>query len=488
MVNESTNAGMLQILDEVVAQIGIKQDDDIFKDRLFLIHGDQKTVDRMRGVRRIRGDDLRPYDQMQWFLPCLGLWHTKFNYLMLIHELSWSNTPTTDDSTLQANAAFWGRKNLANPKSFRALEDLIIHGFQARISALFLRQATEHDNIGRGTTDHGVTDMVARRLGTMPLSVFSELVESVHQIIRRGDQHEPPDGLASDQELYNHICYIRNVFPYLLLRDGIKYGDIGLLRIAIPYICLLYQASDHPRYKNEMLYLTRLISPKGACTAPLRTAILANSLVNKRNLRDSYFEKDLELEHHNKHLKESSTHSRTSGLPAAFHLEKASLTAPQNRLISERLTGQLGRQANTFHTRKSASEDVRQLALRLLQRSIRPHIGRSRDFQALDLASRGIRVLQTRVMNFNAILDRDSMADNGLFTIDSATLNSDVLETIERGDTGSVVSEQELRFQLLDSDTDSTFSSVGSLLDNIVSETQMAADRRLAMGLESVLR
>jgi len=463
MVNESTNEGMIRILDEVmINQLGFDEDDEVFKSILFLIHGDQKTVDRMRGVQRLRGDDHRPYDRMQWYLPCLGLWHTRFNYLHMIHQIHWSSTPSADDSTLQANAAFWGRKTLENPKIFRSLEELEIHSFQARITALFMRSVTLNNVAGR--TEDALAETVARELKSMPESVFRDHVKNVYDAIHT-KRHRFPDGAVPDKELHNHLLYIRNMFPYILLRDSIKFADIGLMRIAIAYLCVMYQGSSHPRYRIEFLRLTRLVCASGACQVPLQDAILTNSLVNKRNLPDSHFEKDLDLEHHNRLLKEYRTHNRTSSLPAEFILGKASLTAPQTRILNERLGNQLNRRANTFHPRKSASEDVLTLAKRLLPRSVQPTRGRDRDFEARDLMLEGIKAIESCVQQFNQLLDRDLLAAQGLAVLDKSLLDRDDIQ--DSDDEASITSEQGIVRPLIDSDDGSDLQSIGSSLDNV---------------------
>ena len=103
------------------------------------------------------------------------------------------------------------------------------------------------------------------------------------------------------------------------------------------------------------------------------------------------------MEHHNRLVKEYRVQNRTSSLPASFLLEKASLIAPQNKRPIEPLAAQLNRRENTFHARKSASEDVLALASRLVQKSVQPRKGRESVFVAQDLMMQGLQALEINV-------------------------------------------------------------------------------------------
>jgi hypothetical protein len=461
MIDESTTEGMLRILENImVKQLGNEEEDARFNRQLFLIHGDQKTVDRLRACRRVRGDDSRPYDSMKWALPCLGLWHTKFNYLMLIHETHWSATPSVDDSTLHANATFWGRKKLQEPKDFKALEELEIQSFQARIVAMFMRNVLEHGD--RPRKDKAVAT-VAQRLKDMPVSALKSHIERIYNDIHEL-KHRVPNGQVPDQELWNHILYIRNMFPYLLLKDGIKHGDIGILRIAIPMLCVFYQGTRNSRYAKEFLHLFALTSCNGAATPALQRAILANSLVNKRGLQGSHFEKDRELEFLNRLIKDFRAFNRTSCLPAPFLLKKAALIAPQTILIGAQFATQANYKDRTLHPEKSSAEDVLALGARLWEGSIAPKRGRDSTFVARDFINAGLQVLDINVQNFNDDLSRAAMAAKGLVAADTILdPGEEELESEEERDE-SHASHHPYRAQLL-SDHEET-ASKGSQIGN----------------------
>ncbi|KAK5312437.1 hypothetical protein LTR93_011333 [Exophiala xenobiotica] len=386
MRDESTTGEMLAILRDIwVHRLGMDENDPRFGVFLWLVHGDQKT----------------PFDSMKWFLPCLGLWHMKFNYLGLLHKTHWF-CASDDDSTLHANAAFLGRKKLDNhAKSFRKLEELSIHTFQARIGAIFIRNLLQTQ---RPRTTKEATEAVISELKTMTLDSLQTYVEQIYEEIHHHKAKKTSEEANFDQELWNHLIYLRNVFLYLLVKDGIKYGDIGHIRVAFAILAVYYQGSENARYAIELLHQFRVTYADGAASPELQYAILANSIVNHRGERDSHYEKDRELELHNKFLHK----------PAPDLMIKSALISPQSRLMNDRFAAQMGYKFRTKHAIKSASEDMLLLAGRLWQeRSVTARPGRKSTLVAKDFLNVGVRHLVGSIEKFNVILSKAELLDTG---------------------------------------------------------------------------
>ena len=366
MLDESTNKGTQDILDDImIRQLGKSETDPSWGQQLYLIHGDQKTVERLRALQRLMSGDYRPWDTKQWYIPILGMWHFKFNYLYLLHEIHYPEQPSLDDSTLQANAAFWNRNRLSKPTDFKHLESLIIHSFFARICAIAIFRLTE--GASPRTADQAF-HQVAKELSKVgsPKGIVNMVLAWL-----KTDNYRPGQK-KEHQEIWNHLIYLQNTLPYLMLKDGIKYGDIGLLRIAIARLCVMYQGSRHERYANELFHLARYTIISGPAKPELQRAILANSLVNARGERDTHYEKDRQNEFLNRHIKEWKVYNKTSSLPAEELMTKAAQSAPQNMLIGERFRNQLQVQSNSRHPTKSAKHNIRALVAKLYSNSIRP--------------------------------------------------------------------------------------------------------------------
>ncbi len=110
--------------------------DSTFEHHLFLIYGDQKTTQRVRTIRCRRERARQPYDSLRWALPVPALFHLRMNYLYMVLGVHFSGQGG-DQSTLYDAMNSWTRKGISRSKSdFYALEQLVIHNFQARVCAL----------------------------------------------------------------------------------------------------------------------------------------------------------------------------------------------------------------------------------------------------------------------------------------------------------------------------------------------------------------
>jgi len=136
--DESTNSGNLAVLHDIFSkQYRLDENSELYSTRLFLIYGDQKTVQRIRSCKHVRRRSTRAYDSLQWALPVAGLFHLKMNYLYMLSNCHYGGMGG-DPSTLYHAANFWRRKKIKKEKAdFFALEELIIHSFKARVIAAY---------------------------------------------------------------------------------------------------------------------------------------------------------------------------------------------------------------------------------------------------------------------------------------------------------------------------------------------------------------
>src|SRR5438045_2900889 len=74
--DESSNTGNLAILENIFrGQYHLP--DSAFEKRLYLVYGDQKTIQRLRTIKRHRQESEKPFDRLQWILPVQALFHVK---------------------------------------------------------------------------------------------------------------------------------------------------------------------------------------------------------------------------------------------------------------------------------------------------------------------------------------------------------------------------------------------------------------------------
>lgn len=126
--DESTNAGNIMVLEKFFRQ-QYRLPDSAFERGLFLIYGDQKTMQRIRMVRWRRERARQPYDSLKWALLVPALFHLRMNYLYMVSRIHFDGQGG-DQSTLYNAMNFWTRKGISKSKSdFYALEQLVFHSF-----------------------------------------------------------------------------------------------------------------------------------------------------------------------------------------------------------------------------------------------------------------------------------------------------------------------------------------------------------------------
>ncbi len=388
--DESSNAGNILVLENIFRH-QYRLPDSAFEECLFLIYGDQKTTQRIRSIKQSREQAQRPCDRLQWALPVPALFHLRMNYLYMISRLHFGG-PGGDQSTLYDAMNFWTRKKISKSKAdFYALEQLIIHSFQARVCALlWCRLAQSGPEAGPDFED------IARMLAAHDVESFSQLLD---KIVHSYGKHARS---ADDQELRNHILFLQHTQVYLLLKYSIKHADLGLLRRAIDRCCVYFHGSGQSRYAYEMLYLLRLTSTRAA-TPELQRAILANGLVNRQGKADSWYETDRLVEFHNGTLKKLLKAKRGSALTLDYLFEHCALNTNFFDSLTKQMESFYGVNRNSKHPEKSAERDIRVMAQRISRSgSIVPHSGRTVKHEAIDVLKVGaMRIAGKAIANFN---------------------------------------------------------------------------------------
>jgi hypothetical protein len=446
MLNESTNANNLQIIDDFFCQqMGMSPDDSRFKDLYFLMIGDQKTVAQWRSIKAIRFDARRPYDRLEWLLPVFGLWHFKFNFLQLLHNLHWLES-SHEDSTLWTAAKHWGRKNLSTAKDFKSLEQLVIHSFQSRIIGLLILHIRQDQQAS--STPLVKDSEVLVYMKNMTASTLDWLLDKILIDIRMGQTPAPTGEVGTEWQ--NHMTYLHHAMPYLVLKDSIKYGDIGLLRVIMSTCCVLFQGSNsHFKYAREILYFVHLTSTKAASTK-LQRAVLSNSLVNSSGQRDSFYEKDRRLEFHNGYLKELKLHHRTSSLSPDKLLKRYSLLVPSFATLSKAMETAYKAKQHGHHAFKPVNEELLSLGLLLCKGALCRHPKQVSKAPVHNLYFMGLKNIETRVQEFNSLIRDDE--DNEELLLEDQDVQTELVAS-------SQLQSQSYQAYFNDSDSDISIMS-----------------------------
>lgn len=388
--DESSNTGNLAVLENIFRnQYGLAE--QRFEKALFLIYGDQKTVQRIRTIKRRRRDSIRAYDSLKWALPVPALFHLKMNLLFMLLKCHFGGEDR-DQSTLYDAMNFWNRKKISKAKAdFFALEELVIHSFQARIVAIMWHKLSR-TGLGRHMED---IEALLRKLSP---SGFGDLVDEVQKAYSFSVIPDPSS--IEDGEARNHILFLQQTQTYLLLKHAIKHADIGLIRRAIDRCCVYFHGSGQHKYAYEMLYLQRLFL---ASDSALTRAILSNSLVNLRGGSDTWFETDRLVELHNGNMKRIYKAKRGSAITLEHLFQLYSLNSTYITNLNQNVEHFFGMQSNSDHTSKSARTDIRFMAERLAAGSIVNTRGRTVKYPALDALTKGaLQLAGAPLSKFNA--------------------------------------------------------------------------------------
>jgi hypothetical protein len=287
---------------------------------------------------------------------------------------------------------FWTRKKISKSKSdFYALEQLVIHSFQARVCALLWDSlARSRPRVTLEAKD--IEEMLAAQNSEAFSRLLDKIIDSYGKSARATD----------DEEFRNHVLFLQHTQNYLLLKYAIKHADLGLLRRAINRSCLYFHGSGQSNYAHEMLYLYRLTSTHAA-SPELQRAILANGLINRRGKADSWYETDRLVEFHNGTLKGLINAKRGSSLTLDYLFEHCALNTDFFSSLAKRIEHFYTINCDSRHPEKSAELDIRVMAQRLASSgSIAVHKGRTVKHKATNVLEVGVvRLAGKATVNFN---------------------------------------------------------------------------------------
>lgn len=404
MFNEATEVGNAEILEHIhEAQFGLSPDEEQFKDNLFLHFGDAMTTSRIHSLKHNRSVCESAYGKLDWVLVMFGLWHLRLNMQRLIMKHHFGDENDDHASLWYAwHSAFTSRK--FNDKVFEQCDQLITQSFYARLIAVMRHvvasQISATDSrfdtaIELSVTDsgpgperepiksHHYREHVEEWFQTQPQEVIAAIITQIYNTI---DIHSiRSDGLVEslrqlgitglpaqtstpkDYEFTNHLHFLANAFPYMLITDAIKVSDIGLLRHVSREALLLFAGStENYLYTRELCYFYWITSTPAADTE-LQRILLLESLVNKQGKPDTYYEMDKANELLNLHLRIVKLSRRSSSIQVDQLMERYTRLYVYQDQLRERFEKALGVSINNKHKKKSLDDQLWLMASNLLQ-------------------------------------------------------------------------------------------------------------------------
>jgi hypothetical protein len=313
MFDESTEAGNVEILRNIhEEQFGLSVDDPRWEKNMYLHVGDALTTQRIASMKSNLLPCPKPYFRADWILSVIGLWHLRYNFVKLIVEEHFGG-PSDDTSTLYHvwHAVFTSKS--IDKGNFEQMHQLIVNAFNSKLLGLVIEYLRYTRKSIPGLTELK-QDEIAEWWKTVPLTEIEAAIRWACTKIRNSRRVDLKDPNL-DYEFENNKNFLNNVFPYMVLTDAIKLGDIQLLRYAIRSLLLMFSAlKSKTTYQYELCHYFWLTCTQ-ASDEQLQDIILRESLVNRQGKQDSWYEMDRYNELINARVKQAKYSRRTSSLP-----------------------------------------------------------------------------------------------------------------------------------------------------------------------------
>lgn len=377
-INSGTIEGTSDVHEAIMhKELGIKIDDNdqVFNEALYLILGDQKSVETSRNVRIDQQDAVNSFDRRNWMLPIPCHFHVQMNLAMALLHVFWAPVDKegpgkfTQHSFL-ADISILGIKRISQDRAPWYDTDVLIRtSFDARILATFLQVA---EGLGLANRkDHCTPDGVRKLIMEIQPAQMTRIESIIQKLLFSRDTQQ--DGVYIDEsgtrvELPAHIVtlvrFMQTMFVYVVLRHAIRYGDVETIRMLIPLMAVVFYGSGKTKYGKEMLYLFWLLSDK-VSDPELQQAILHSFVINTSGRKDSFIPPDRRLEHVNCTVRKDQKAQKNSTHDWRITFGQYLRIVPILANISKTVENALGIRISGKHSAKDTSADVLTLGLQL---------------------------------------------------------------------------------------------------------------------------
>ncbi|KAF9980256.1 hypothetical protein BGZ65_005350 [Modicella reniformis] len=285
-IDQSSVEGNLQILYHVMKH-QLKLEPEWFEDdTAVLVVGDHMTVSRLRSIMELREQDIPHFENMEWVVPVMQLFHLQmaFSNLIIRHYHGSVKTP----GSIAYNVAMLNRKHILGDKpDFHAARELIQHTFDAMVITAWedVLGTADLDALMRGKTDREINSLITLHVDTLCDRYFTDA------------GFRSQNGIAST----NAALFMRDTVLFIELKAAIKVGDIGRIEEVLKSLAVLFQAAQTKNYAIELLRIT--CDLKHSWPQSMKTAIMSSWLVNTTGKLDGWLPTDLLQEHNNLQIK-----------------------------------------------------------------------------------------------------------------------------------------------------------------------------------------
>ncbi|KAK3081759.1 hypothetical protein LTS18_003025 [Coniosporium uncinatum] len=344
---------------------------DDFRERLWLVHGDQLTAHHIRSVKAEQSRARRPYDKRDWLLGLPAWFHIQMNLLNTIVRTHWDSPfygkRLEAHHCIQADIIMWGRTQCSRDKAqYHLLEPVVAQGFTARVAALFYATMQRRGYVPDSFVFDGV-DAVSTLIAVLTPVQFIELIEDVRVTAFTAQAWDGNvDGKPHGDIEFRTMCrFLQETELFLTVRHAVKRADIGLLQYLVDPLTVLFFGAAQRNYGYEMLHYRWNLSPVNDIA--LQRSILASGLVNWQGRPSTHKPIDLSLEHLNHFCKVEIKCYKNSTHDNDIIFNRICLSNTWIRSLRAKMEDWFGEDMPGTHTTANVVADMFLLASNLLK-------------------------------------------------------------------------------------------------------------------------
>ncbi|KAJ6601733.1 hypothetical protein DFH09DRAFT_969288 [Mycena vulgaris] len=270
---------------ELQRQIGLEQ--------LQAWVGDQLTIDRLRNIFQFRSEDNNSFDRLDWMVTPAGWLHILMCFANSLHK---QHLGTSKGRGLSQAFDILQRKGLGvshiQGPFYHHIDEALHHIAEAQIREEWLEVSGTKSlaDLRKRTPEQliALTDKLRREHAS------TEALNRMDAIHRPKNRH--------DDVKYQSIMFSRDVLQYIVLRSGIKHGDVGLMEDMLPELLFRFSGGKNGNYTGEVLEMLQGLNKEWP--DEVRDFVRYNCWVINQTVRpDGFLPVDQAQEHNIKDIK-----------------------------------------------------------------------------------------------------------------------------------------------------------------------------------------
>jgi hypothetical protein len=387
--------------------LGIKDNDESWKTRIWITVSDQKTAQYARTLALHNRSSKNHYARRNWQVAPPALWHTQLNLLRLIPSTH-LKTPGSSDATIEADAEYFHmrRPSDAEHAEFKPTKRLVKRAFTARICAMLYNEMFESGLIRKPGQQNEIElnqiNTIIKRKGRGWLMKFVKkeaTMLSSPEIWLDNISGE----MKGDKEFVSMRRLMAESAYYFILDSAVRGGHNDVIKNLLPTLAVLFYGAKRNLYGYEMLKLHWYLHPDTS-EPPLQDGILAASLVPQKHDGDKFMGTDLSLEIHNWFLKASMNEKKNSTHTFIHTSDRVgALGGTVNRIKSGIENAFGSTRSNAKHTESHNKQAIfgRAISLNLAGRMTPTELNSESGWLSPNIFAIGCGIIHTKIDKFN---------------------------------------------------------------------------------------